>query len=378
MSRRVVFYMITMSLVVVTASVFLSCSSSGTDVAVDKEDDTWPSQVADLTASAFTDQSVTLAWTAPGDDTTSGTAARYDVRYSTDEDLWSNWDQAVQATGEPTPIAAGSPQTMTISGLATDSTYYFALRTSDEAGNWSLISNICRATCFNDFVVTFADANLEAAVRSAIAKPSGDIMKSDLLDLTDLFVEDIGMSDLSGIEHCVRLERLFAMNNAIVDLSPLAQLVNLIVLNFSVNNISDITVLVGNPGLGNGDEVHLDSNPLSAKAIMTDIPALTARGVVVFWTHDTTAPAVVTDLRATGLDESSATFAWTAPGDDGNNGTAYEYDLRYAADPSGLDNWTNATPVPGLPAPGAAGTTETMHVPGLETDVTYYLRGEDP
>ncbi|MEJ2721853.1 MAG: fibronectin type III domain-containing protein, partial [bacterium] len=250
MSRRVLFHIVPLSLVIVMGALFISCSSSGTDVAVDKEDDIWPSQVADLAVSALTDESVTLAWTAPGDDTTSGTAARYDVRYSKEQDIWSNWDEAVEAIGEPSPLASGSPQTMTISGLATDSTYYFALRTCDEAGNWSLISNICRATCFNDFVVTFADANLEAAVRSAVAKASGDIMKSDLLDLTDLFAEDNGIADLSGIEHCVRLERLIAMNNAIVDLSPVSGLQNIIVLNFSFNRISDISPLAANPGLG--------------------------------------------------------------------------------------------------------------------------------
>jgi hypothetical protein len=80
---------------------------------------------------------VTLHWTAPGDDGTAGTAAQYDVRHSTSNITVANYGSATQATGEPTPKAAGQAEQFVISNLAANTTYYFAVKTADEAANWS-------------------------------------------------------------------------------------------------------------------------------------------------------------------------------------------------------------------------------------------------
>ncbi|MBU2626064.1 MAG: hypothetical protein KKG33_10945 [candidate division Zixibacteria bacterium] len=45
------------------------------------------------------------------------------------------------------------------------------------------------------------------------------------------------------------------------------------------NQISDIAPLVNNTGLGDGDEVKLESNSLSQQSIDEHIPALITRGV---------------------------------------------------------------------------------------------------
>ena len=52
-----------------------------------------------------------------------------------------NWASATQVTGEPTPAAAGTNQSMVVSGLSAGTTYYFAIKTSDEMPNTSAISN---------------------------------------------------------------------------------------------------------------------------------------------------------------------------------------------------------------------------------------------
>ncbi|HXL15626.1 MAG TPA: hypothetical protein VN972_06040, partial [Methylomirabilota bacterium] len=49
-------------------------------------------------------------------------------------------------TGEPAPTAAGTQQTFTISGLTPSRTYYIGIRTTDDAGNVSALSNIPTAT----------------------------------------------------------------------------------------------------------------------------------------------------------------------------------------------------------------------------------------
>ena len=88
--------------------------------------------------------SVSLAWTAPGDDGTIGTATLYDLRvYDSPIDA-GNWSLATPVSGLPAPRVAGSRQTVTVRGLTTGTVYYFALRTQDDAGNWSGISNVLR------------------------------------------------------------------------------------------------------------------------------------------------------------------------------------------------------------------------------------------
>ncbi len=109
-------------------------------------DTTAPSAVSDLAAGNPTETSLTLTWTAAGDDGSTGTASTYDIRYSTSSITESNWDAATQVTGEPAPAVAGTSQSMTVSGLSTGTTYYFAIKTADETPNWSAISNIASGT----------------------------------------------------------------------------------------------------------------------------------------------------------------------------------------------------------------------------------------
>ena len=69
---------------------------------------------AALLAPSATPTSVTLTWTAPGDDSTTGTATSYDVRYSLSAITDANWGAATQVSGEPAPLAAGTVQTFDV------------------------------------------------------------------------------------------------------------------------------------------------------------------------------------------------------------------------------------------------------------------------
>ncbi len=106
-------------------------------------DFTPPSRVLDLSANSATPYSVTLLWTAPGDDGDVGKASAYDIRYSispiTTEKKWLNSNRVL--TGIPAPKPAGSNQTCTVSGLLPNTTYYFALKAVDDYSNWSSLSN---------------------------------------------------------------------------------------------------------------------------------------------------------------------------------------------------------------------------------------------
>jgi hypothetical protein len=77
---------------------------------------------------------------------------------------------------------------------------------------------------------------------------------------------------------------------------------------------------------------------------------------------DTTAPAAVTDLRIESVVGDVVTLAWTAPGDDGNSGTARAYDIRYADFPVTEGNWESCTQASTEPVPAAAGTGQSAVV----------------
>ena len=96
-----------------------------------------------LAQGAGTD-SVTLAWTAPGDDGNVGTAASYEVRMSSSPITAGNWSGASLVSGPPSPRPAGTRQSHVVRGLTRGTTYYFAIRAADESNNVAGISNVVR------------------------------------------------------------------------------------------------------------------------------------------------------------------------------------------------------------------------------------------
>nr|QNO56375.1 hypothetical protein JCABFCCD_00016 [Methanosarcinales archaeon ANME-1 ERB7] len=105
-----------------------------------------PTAVTNLAASDPTHNSITLTWTAPGDDGNNGTATIYDIRYSTESITEENWAAATNAIGEPPPEEAGITQKFTVTGLSLETKYYFAMKTSDEVPNISPLSNVVSYT----------------------------------------------------------------------------------------------------------------------------------------------------------------------------------------------------------------------------------------
>jgi hypothetical protein len=91
-------------------------------------------------------------------------------------------------------------------------------------------------------------------------------------------------------------------------------------------------------------------------------------------TTDTTPPATISDLAASGATSSSMNLTWTAPGDDGTTGQATSYDIRYRTDaPLTASNWGTASQVTNDPTPKPAGQAESFTVTGLSASTTYYF-----
>ena len=174
--------------------------------------------------------------------------------------------------------------------------------------------------------VNIPDPNLRAAIETALGKAAGaPITTADMKTLTSLFARNANISNLTGLEHATNLtdlgldqnsisdvsalsgltnlwrltlttnsisdvsplsgltnlSRLKFFENSISDISALSGLTNLTLLNLGYNSISDLSPLVENTGLGSGDTVNVQDNPLNTESISAHIPALRQRGVEV-------------------------------------------------------------------------------------------------
>lgn len=104
-----------------------------------------PAKIDSLMAYNATFDSITLNWTAPGGDGNTGTAASYDIRYSTSMITDASWTAATPALNEPAPLAAGTAQAFAVTDLLPGTTYYFAIKAADDAGNIGVLSNVANA-----------------------------------------------------------------------------------------------------------------------------------------------------------------------------------------------------------------------------------------
>jgi hypothetical protein len=115
-----------------------------------------PGRVNDLfvNGTSLAGMTISLRWTAPGDDYDIGTAANYSLRYSTNATdlLQDNFLNAAAVTpamltrGNLKPQIAGTEQFVEIDGVfETDTTYFFAIVATDEVGTSGPISNLAHA-----------------------------------------------------------------------------------------------------------------------------------------------------------------------------------------------------------------------------------------
>jgi len=99
--------------------------------------------------------------------------------------------------------------------------------------------------------------------------------------------------------------------------------------------------------------------------------------------QERTPPAAVTDLAAQALGGGKVQLTWTAPGDDGDQGTAAEYQIKYATiEIKERSDWRNkpdtelsfwaATNCKGEPKPSRAGAKETFTVAGLQPGTVWF------
>ena len=99
-------------------------------------DTTAPAMIDDLRASAVGQSWIQLAWTAVGDDGSSGSAAHTLIRILIDDTIEdeTDWGRAMAVSGLGTPRPPGSAETFAVQGLVAGRTFGIAVRAQDEVG----------------------------------------------------------------------------------------------------------------------------------------------------------------------------------------------------------------------------------------------------
>jgi hypothetical protein len=414
-------------------------SASRTFTTAGAPDTTPPSAIQDLETSNTTQTSIDLSWTAPGNDGNIGTAAYYDIRYSSAQITESNWANAHKLTGEPVPGTAGTKEQYAAVGLAHSSTYYFAIKTGDQANNISALSNVVSATTQTPTLSVSLAATEESSyaplkdvdlTASVSGTATGNInyifycnrsddgtnittpydAKFDNLSATTKTADNLCNYDTPGTYSAkviVQRSGLSAQNRAIITVSEAPDTTAPVISNISVSEIKHNSVKIGwitdEPATGQveygastisyGNATDINSNLTTTHSfdllnLLPDTvynyrvksqdaignPAVSEnRTFKTAPAPDTTAPAAVSDLLASDIGENSLKLSWTAPGDNGNVGTADSYDVRYSTSIISESNWSSATQASSEPLPAIAGTAQEMTIAGLKADTAYYF-----
>jgi hypothetical protein len=154
---------------IILAASLLNCgekSPQAPDDNINYNDTIPPAAITNLTVRTPTTTSITLVWMAPGDDGTTGQAAEYDIRYSSSLITEQNWDSALQVSGVAAPKPANQLETFIVNGLSSAEDHFFAIKTSDEEGNQSQISNCPMGTTAQELSPPAAITDLEASASS--------------------------------------------------------------------------------------------------------------------------------------------------------------------------------------------------------------------
>jgi hypothetical protein len=89
---------------------------------------------------------------------------------------------------------------------------------------------------------------------------------------------------------------------------------------------------------------------------------------------DSVAPGKIDDLAAETIDYKSAKLTWTATGDDGINGKATSYDIRYSSTRiTSMSEFNSSFKVTNPPTPKDSRAKETFVVNGLSANTTYFF-----
>ena len=147
------------------------------------------------------------------------------------------------------------------------------------------------------------DANLRAAVRSALGLQEGDALTQQALQgITRLSAHVSAISDISGLEYATQLQVLGLMSNQISDISALSGLTSLTILELRSNSISDISALSELTSL---TSLNLNHNSISDISALSELTSLTSLNLSGNFISDISVLSELTSLTTLGLGGNS-------------------------------------------------------------------------
>jgi len=315
---------------------------------------TAPAAITDLSVESVSTDEITLTWTAVGDNGLEGSADNYTVKIDTNPITETNWNNIEEYPNDLVPLNSGEQEELIITGLDDNTTYYAAVKAVDDMNNISDISNIANATTIeipdvispasisdldieegnigiDEFMLSWTavgDDDLQGTADSYIVKIHNEMIDENNWDSITEYDQDL-VPNTAGVYEELQ----------ITGLDPLTEYFAAVKAVDEVNNISEISNI--------------------ANAVTNETP-------------DTDPPAAITDLTTIPT-ETNIELTWTAPGDDGDVGTAHHYEIKMHDVEINNDNWDTAEILPGPPWPLIAGSNQSYTVENLELNNTYFF-----
>ena len=312
-----------------------------------------PSDITDLLINSISMNSFTLNWTAVGDDGMEGTAEFYIIKIHTEEITEQNWDSIPEYEQTLNPLPSGNSEALIITGLEPDTDYFAAIKVLDEVQNISTISNVAQAT-----TTEIPDTIPPSAINDLLAAPTDVEINLSWTSPGD--DGDEGTAFFYEIKKSIEEITEENWNDAeLLEDPPLPQPAGTQQSYTAEGLVFGITYYFGIKAFDESQNVSPLSNIPSTALLEDNIP-----------------PATITDLEVIegyAVNLSTIKIRWTAPGDDGDVGTASSYEIRYALDSIDESNWDAATVFADPPDPEPAGTIQNCNITGLPAGTIYYF-----
>ncbi len=343
--------------------------------------------ISDLEALNPTNESIDLTWTDVSQNATTGILLGYDLRYSQNMISENNFESCNSFDINLQPLA-GTPQTITINGLSSNTTYYFAIKETGELAN-TTISNISTET------TTLFENEIEEII---LIEPTmltnlsgyGDAWK--IVDEQELAGDPANSPGGNPITYW---QTGFGSSipypiYAVLDLGKPVKVTKVFVRDSY--DISDFTIWTGNyqnwelkatdnlSGYLSWNQHDINTETRYIRFGKTNASANVAEIMVYGIEYnngivDDIPPATITDLAATPGDNpiNEIMLSWSASGDDDMQGMCSGYDIRFNSVEITAENFYNSSQWPIVPEPLAAGSYQETIIGGLYPDTKYYF-----
>jgi ferredoxin len=312
-------------------------------------DVTPPAQIDDLFIQNISSNSIVITWTCVGDNGLTGTATSYQIKLANEPLTEQNWNEMQDVEQNLIPLSSGEIQTFLIQDLTPITAYYVAMKTFDEVGNASPISN-----------VVFAETTDEADIIPP--SPIGDLTASGTEYHIELSWTATGDDGLEGTAYQYDIRYNTTDINSDTWESSLS--LSTIPSPSPSGTMETMQLSDFEPGV----EIYFAIKVMDESGNESTLSNIAHAQILL----DTTPPATISDLSVELID-TTILLQWTAVGDDGTEGVAYFYDIRYLNQEITEQNWNSGTQIDFLETPNPSGFQESLLIENLSPGETYYF-----